>query len=204
MLSRKFKIFALLFFMVFVAYSYYVRTKIGYYVRTQIVLKKSENDPHPLVGQTFHDFNFPARGDSAISILEVASANRVTLINIWASWCPPCRAEMPGLVKVYQTYADSGFALISINVDQDQTMLDAYLASNPLPFPIALDPDGRILDYYQFQAIPMSLYLNRRGIIIEVITGASSFTWRTHYWLDTLSTSVDSTNTSEADFDDDE
>jgi thiol-disulfide isomerase/thioredoxin len=95
------------------------------------------------------------------------------IINLWASWCPPCRAEMPALERVYQDYQADGLVILAINTthqDELQTALD-FASSLNLTFPILLDQDGEVSSLYQLQAMPTTFFVDRAGIIQDVVVG---------------------------------
>jgi cytochrome c biogenesis protein CcmG/thiol:disulfide interchange protein DsbE len=95
------------------------------------------------------------------------------LVNLWATWCPPCRAEMPAIEKMYQEYKDQGFVVLAV----DMTYQDDPLAVVPfaqefaLTFPILLEETGDVASLYQLRSLPSSYFINRAGIIQEVVIG---------------------------------
>lgn len=95
------------------------------------------------------------------------------LVNLWATWCPPCRAEMPAIEKMYREYKDDGLVVLAV----DMTYQDDPLAVLPfaqqygLTFPILLDVNGEAASAYQLRSLPSSYFINRLGIITEVVIG---------------------------------
>ena len=98
-------------------------------------------------------------------------AGKPTIITFWASWCGPCKKELPILAALYNQYKDQGLAVLAISVDSDEAKLKAYLASNPLPFPVARDPDGSLLDSFNNRGVPTSLWIQKDGTIRLRTTG---------------------------------
>lgn len=98
---------------------------------------------------------------------------KVVLINLWASWCPPCRAEMPALDKVYRQYRDAGFVVLGVNTTYQDSESDAstFVQTLGLEFPILLDRDGVVSKEYQLQALPTSYFVGRDGKIRDVVFG---------------------------------
>jgi len=95
------------------------------------------------------------------------------LVNMWASWCPPCQAEMPDMQKVYEMYAPQGFTILAINTayqDQKSSALD-FVAQRGLTFPVLFDLDGSVSSQYMVRAMPTSFFIDRQGIIRRVVTG---------------------------------
>ena len=95
------------------------------------------------------------------------------LINFWASWCPPCRAEMPAMEKAYQQFQAQGFMILAINsaIQDDRSDADALVQELGLTFPILWDEDGAVTQAYQVKSLPTSFFVDKEGIIREVIIG---------------------------------
>jgi peroxiredoxin len=98
---------------------------------------------------------------------------QVVLVNLWASWCAPCRAEMPAIEKVYQRYKEQGFTVLAVNATNQDNLEDAqaFVQAHQLSFPILLDLDGSTSRAYQLQALPTSFFIDQDGIIQELVVG---------------------------------
>lgn len=88
---------------------------------------------------------------------------QVIMLNFWASWCGPCRQEMPELNKLYDTYKKAGFVLLGINLDDSKAAVDKALQKTPVTFPVLLDPQGKVAELYKNQAMPSSYFIDRDG-----------------------------------------
>ena len=95
------------------------------------------------------------------------------LINLWASWCAPCRAEMPAIQRVYQDYQAQGFQVLAVNTtnQDDPGKATAFAQQLGLKFPILLDSNGIVGQQYQLQSLPTSFFVDGNGIIREVVVG---------------------------------
>ncbi|MBV6393389.1 MAG: Thiol-disulfide oxidoreductase ResA [Anaerolineales bacterium] len=95
------------------------------------------------------------------------------LINMWATWCPPCRAEMPAIEKMYREYKDRGFVVLAVNsAFQDKAQdIPAFALEYGLTFPILLDKAGEASRAYQVASMPSSYFVNPQGLITEVVIG---------------------------------
>ena len=102
-----------------------------------------------------------------------STAGKVTLVNFWATWCGPCRKELPALAKIYADFADRGFEIVAVNVDKEPAKARAFLKRNSLPFPVVLDPDATTLGRFHAVAMPTSILADQNGIILERQTGFS-------------------------------
>jgi thiol-disulfide isomerase/thioredoxin len=95
------------------------------------------------------------------------------LINLWTSWCPPCKAEMPALERVYQDYKDDGLEILAVNSTSQDNAADAigFVQDLGLTFTILFDNDGSVSKQYRLQALPTSIFINREGVIQEIVVG---------------------------------
>jgi len=98
---------------------------------------------------------------------------QAVLINLWATWCPPCRAEMQSIEEVYQEYKDQGLIILAVNMtnQDDYSAVMPFVKAQGLTFPILLDEKGEVGRSYQLQSLPSSYFIRRDGIIHEVVIG---------------------------------
>jgi thiol-disulfide isomerase/thioredoxin len=111
---------------------------------------------------------FDAIGLRGEAFTPAAYAGRVVLIDFWATWCGPCRAELPGIKKVYEEFHDRGFEILGVSLDSDRSELLSFLAENEMPWPQFFDGGGwsnRIAKLYGTQSIPSAYLLDRDGVI---------------------------------------
>jgi thiol-disulfide isomerase/thioredoxin len=87
------------------------------------------------------------------------------MINFWASWCGPCRQEMPLLDSIYRKYKDMGFELIGVNVEPDAKSANAWLKATPVTYPVLYDPQSKVSQLYQVQAMPTTVIIDRTGMV---------------------------------------
>ncbi len=87
----------------------------------------------------------------------------VIMINFWASWCIPCRHEMPFLEKLYQRYKDLGFTILGINVEENPQMAHAMLQKIPVSFPILFDSDNSVSKLYKVSGMPTTILIDKNG-----------------------------------------
>jgi len=127
--------------------------------------------PAPRPGFLAPDFSLQTADGETIRLSELRG--RPVLINVWASWCIPCRSEMPALERVYQQYRDLGFEILGINstVQDDPIKAVTFAKQQGLTFPILLDNEGEVTKTYQVRALPTSFFVDANGIIQEVVVG---------------------------------
>jgi cytochrome c biogenesis protein CcmG/thiol:disulfide interchange protein DsbE len=125
----------------------------------------------PQEGFSAPDFTLETMAGDIITLSKLRG--RPVLVNLWASWCAPCRSEMPAMEKIYQEYANKGFTILAVNTIYQDNMADVstFVEEHDLSFPILLDRDRTVAIQYQLQALPSSFFINRDGIIQEVVLG---------------------------------
>jgi peroxiredoxin len=106
-------------------------------------------------------FTLPARGGSTINLSQFKG--QVVMINFWASWCVPCRKEMPLLETIYKKYKPLGFTLIGVNVEPDQKDAESFLKQTPVTFPVLFDAKSQVSGLYNVQVMPTTVFIDRKG-----------------------------------------
>jgi peroxiredoxin len=86
-------------------------------------------------------------------------------LNFWATWCPPCKAEMPDIEKLYQETKDSGLVILAINVDTDKKAAQDFIDANNYNFTVLWDENGEVSRLYQVTAIPTSYFIDTEGFL---------------------------------------
>lgn len=127
--------------------------------------------PSPREGFSAPDFTLERRGGGQTTLSELRGA--VVVLNLWASWCPPCRAEMPALQAVHDEYADQGLVVLGLNtLFQDGLgAAEAFISEFGLTFPMVFDESGAVSQRYQLRAMPTTFFIDRRGVIRAVVVG---------------------------------
>jgi len=110
---------------------------------------------------------------------------RVVLVNIWATWCAPCREEMPSMQRLYEDLQDTDFEILAVSVDsrigeinetgQEGGDLGAFAADMGLTFPILHDPDAGIQGVYQTTGVPETFLVGRDGVIYKKVAGGTAW-----------------------------
>ena len=98
----------------------------------------------------------------------------VVLVNNWATWCPPCKAEMPSLKKFHDAHAEQGFTVIAVEAGDGLEEVLAFAQSYDLTFPVWLDPNGAALDAFKNGSLPNSYVIDRTGTVRLAWTGEIS------------------------------
>ncbi|MDR1142707.1 MAG: TlpA family protein disulfide reductase [Spirochaetaceae bacterium] len=101
-----------------------------------------------------------------------AYKGKVVLLNFWATWCPPCRAEMPSMETVYKRFKDQGLEILAVDCAEEKAAVERFMEKNKYSYPVLLDTDGTVSSLYGIEAIPTTFILNREGKIITRIVGS--------------------------------
>ena len=107
------------------------------------------------------DFTLKSRSGKNVKLSELRG--EVVMINFWASWCGPCRQEMPLLEDMYKKYSDLGFVLLGVNVEEDSSKAGELLREIPVSFPILYDNKNEATKLYNVVAMPSTVMVDRDG-----------------------------------------
>ena len=99
---------------------------------------------------------------------------QVVLLNTWATWCPPCRAEMPDLEAYYREHQADGFVVLAVNSQESADTVAAFLEDHDFTFPVLLDTEGVVMNRYRIRGLPTSVFIDRDGNVHGVWTGQLS------------------------------
>ena len=127
--------------------------------------------PAPQQGFLAPDFELKTTTGETLKLSDLRG--QAVLVNLWATWCPPCRAEMKSIEKVYSEYKDQGLVVLAVNMtyQDDPTKIAPFVTEQGLTFPILLDETGAMGHAYQLRSLPSSYFIDRAGKINEVVIG---------------------------------
>jgi peroxiredoxin len=101
---------------------------------------------------------------------------KVVLLNIWATWCPPCKIEMPSMERLHHKLAGTDFQLVAVSVDEeDSSVVMKFVKEMGLSFQILHNRDGTIRQIYQTTGVPESFVIDRDGVIVKKVIGAADW-----------------------------
>jgi cytochrome c biogenesis protein CcmG/thiol:disulfide interchange protein DsbE len=138
----------------------------------RFALRQSPSQPVS-VGDTAPDFTLPTLGAGSLSLRDYR--RQVVLVNFWATWCPPCIEETPGLEKFAEQMQNQGVTVIGVSVDQDAGALQRFVTQNRLSFPMARDPDRAVASRFGTFKFPETYILDRDGKVAEKVIGAADW-----------------------------
>ena len=116
--------------------------------------------------------------DFTLDLLDGSSVNlsalkgKVVFLNFWATWCSPCRKEMPSMDELYNLLKAEGFEIIAVNLREKPNDVSRFMTLNKLNFPVAIDSNGDVGAQYNIRSIPTTYIIDKRGFIISKLTGS--------------------------------
>ena len=122
-----------------------------------------------LAGRSAPDFALKSASGENLRLSEYRG--NVVMINFWATWCGPCRQEMPLLDDLYNRYQRVGFSLLGVNIDDDSRRAMRMVEELGVSFPVLFDADKEVSKLYQVEAMPVTLLLDREGTVRHVHHG---------------------------------
>lgn len=127
--------------------------------------------PAPRAGFLAPDFTLLDAQGQPVTLSDLRG--QPVLVNVWASWCGPCKAEIPVMQKVFEAYAPQGFTILAVNTtfQDDRRGALEFAESRGVTFPILFDEDGSVSQQYRVQAMPTSFFVDREGVISQTVFG---------------------------------
>lgn len=130
---------------------------------------EKEDVPRAIIGQPALDFDYQDMNGNRGGIRGLKG--RVVLLRFWADWCPYCKFEMPRINVFYLRLKDRGFEVVAVNVAQSRDVVEAFTAQFNLSYPMIMDPDGSLAQFYGVKGIPTNFLIDRDGTIREILVG---------------------------------
>jgi len=118
------------------------------------------------------DFTVNTINNGTITLSQ--SSGKVIILNFWATWCPPCRAEIPDFIALYNKYKDKGVAIIGLSVDKREETVKKFIEENGINYPIGMGNEEIVHNYGGISGIPTSFIIDREGNIKEKFIGLRS------------------------------
>jgi thiol-disulfide isomerase/thioredoxin len=130
----------------------------------EALVVQSYLEPPPAPAVTLSDLDGRARALADFR-------GQVVFLNFWATWCVPCRQEMPALEMLYRTYRDRGFVVLGVNFREATREVRAFMDDARLTFPALLDTDAKVSEAFRVRGLPVSFLLDRQGRILWKAVG---------------------------------
>jgi cytochrome c biogenesis protein CcmG, thiol:disulfide interchange protein DsbE len=135
----------------------------------------------PAARQSAPAFTLPDLAGRPVSLDEFKG--RVVLIDFWATWCPPCRVSIPAVEELHRDYAGAQFEVVSINVDEDKSIVEPFVEKHGMKYPVLLAVGSEVPGMYQVRGVPSFYLLDRQGRVAQAWIGFDpryADQWRQH------------------------
>lgn len=123
---------------------------------TSVPDRVAEGEPAP-------DFTAETAAGDRVALSDYAG--QPVLLNFWATWCAPCRVEMPALQAASERYADEGVVVLAVNASERRDQVEGFMDELGLTFPAVLDPEGEIVDLYEVRVFPTTIWIDGQGVV---------------------------------------
>lgn len=125
----------------------------------------------PAEGKEAPDFTLQDLSGNKVALSSLRG--KVVLLNFWATWCPPCREEIPSMVRLNQAMQGKPFQMLAVSIDQGgKEAVEAFFKKSGVTLPALLDPDGKISKEYGTTGVPETFLIDKKGIIVKKVIGA--------------------------------
>jgi peroxiredoxin len=149
----------------------------GAQARAQTKVQGASKGVGTQVGYTAPNFVLPALSGGRIELQQFRG--QAVLMNFWATWCPPCKEEMPIMEQLYREHREKGLVVLAVSIDEPAFVNDVgpYIRrggaqTGPFTFPVALDTQRKVAEQYRLLGLPVSYFIDRDGVIKELQIGA--------------------------------
>ncbi|MFZ2361452.1 MAG: TlpA disulfide reductase family protein [Anaerolineae bacterium] len=128
--------------------------------------------PAPAIGHPAPQFSLPTLAGDAFDLADLRG--QPVVLNFWASWCGPCRAEMPELQRLHERLGEAGVVVLGVNQGESPQTAAAFLQALGLDFPVALDQRTGVSQQYLVNSLPTTFFIDRDGVIRSTFIGPMS------------------------------
>ena len=126
----------------------------------------------PAIARPFPAADFSLQGEDGKTYRLSDYRGKVVVLNFWATWCPPCREEMPSLESLWQKVKDKGIVVLAINVGEDSDAIFEFSGNYSMSFPIPMDHDGQVIKQYPVMGLPTTYVINSEGMVTHRAVGS--------------------------------
>lgn len=134
-------------------------------------LQGDNNSTRNVTGDKAIDFTLMDLDGKKVSLSDFKGKKSVYL-NFFATWCPPCRGEMPDIERMYQRYKDKNFVVLAVNLGEDRNTVTSFVKNNGYNFDVLLDTEQSVGQQYETSAIPVSVFIDKNGNVVAKRVGA--------------------------------
>ncbi len=128
----------------------------------------------PQVDSKMVDFSLSDLNNQEVKLSDLKG--KVVFLNFWATWCPPCRKEMPSMQKLHDRFAKEEFIMLAVSIDRSGIeQVGPFIKKNGYTFPVLLDSTGKVASQYKVKGIPATFIIDKKGKLVERHVGARNW-----------------------------
>jgi len=120
-------------------------------------------------------FELPDLEGASFALDREVESGELVVVKFWATWCRPCRLELPMLDDLNERYRDAGLRILAIDVGEDRDTVEAFLRERPVSFPVLMDTDRAVATRYRIEAFPTTILVDREGNVVDVTEGLDPY-----------------------------
>jgi len=125
----------------------------------------------PVVAKPFEAYNFTVKDIDGAEYRLSDYRGKVVVLNFWATWCPPCREEMPAMNRAHKKLSNDNVVILAINVGEDEDTIFEFTGNYPVAFPLLMDKDGKVIKRYPVMGLPTTYIISPTGIVTHRTVG---------------------------------
>jgi len=125
----------------------------------------------PTVAKPFEAYNFTVRDIDGTEYRLSDYRGKVVVLNFWATWCPPCREEMPAMNRAHKKLSKDNVVILAINVGEDEDTIFEFTGNYPVDFPLLMDKEGKVIKRYPVMGLPTTYIISPTGIVTHRTVG---------------------------------
>jgi peroxiredoxin len=130
---------------------------------TSVVATEKGNQTLPKLAEPFAAPDFTLKGEDGKTYRLKDYRGKVVILNFWATWCPPCREEMPSMERAWQIIKDKGIVILAVNVGEDADTIFEFTGQYPVTFPLPMDINGEVIKQYPIRGLPTTYIIDPAG-----------------------------------------
>jgi len=135
---------------------------------------QTEVKRNPMEGELAPDFSLPNLSGKPVSLSSLRG--KIVFLNVWATWCAPCREEMPSMERLYKKLKGKNFEMLAVSIDKTgKELVVPFKEELGLTFPILLDPDSKMANAYKTTGVPETFIISQNGVVLHHVIGPT--TW---------------------------
>jgi len=155
--------------------NYFLKFSIGLLLVCYTVFLSADKIIFPPVAKPFTAYDFNVKDIDGTQYRLSDYRGKVVVLNFWATWCPPCREEMPSMNRAHKKLANDNVVILAINVGEDEDTIFEFTGNYPVDFPLLMDRDGAVIKRYPVMGLPTTYIISPTGMVTHRTVGGRAW-----------------------------